>query len=121
MITDYYYNPKEFSKAWDFPKVSGFADSKDLSVLIKSYTDAMNEMQKDIEKKSAKEVQVGGNHYKVAGSNMQPWDIIDAWELNYYAGTVLKYLLRYKHKNGKEDLLKARHFLDKMIEDYENS
>lgn len=69
--------------------------------------------------KTSSDYQVGGDHYK--GKAMQPWDIIDAWELDYYAGTVLKYLLRYKYKNGKEDLEKARHFLDKMIEDYENA
>jgi len=64
---------------------------------------------------SARDIQVGGQHYK--DKAMQPWDIIDAWELDFYAGSVLKYLLRAKYKNGVEDLKKARHFLDKMIED----
>lgn len=69
----------------------------------------------------AKAVQVGGDHYKKAkASNMQPWEIIDAWELDYYAGNVLKYLLRHNYKGGKEDLKKARHYLDKMIEDYDD-
>lgn len=64
---------------------------------------------------SARDIQVGGQHYK--DKAMQPWDIIDAWGLDFYAGNVLKYLLRAKYKNGVEDLKKARHFLDKMIED----
>lgn len=64
---------------------------------------------------SARDIQVGGQHYKVKA--MQPWDIIDAWGLDFYAGNVLKYLLRAKYKNGIEDLKKARHYLDKMIED----
>lgn len=64
---------------------------------------------------SARDIQVGGQHYK--DKAMQPWDIIDAWGLDFYAGSVLKYLLRAKYKNGVEDLKKARHFLDKMIED----
>ena len=64
---------------------------------------------------SARDVQVGGQHYK--DKAMQPWDIIDAWGLDFYAGNVLKYLLRYKHKGGVEDLKKALHYLDKLIED----
>jgi hypothetical protein len=61
--------------------------------------------------------QVGGNHYKRAH---QPWEIIEEWELNYWAGNVLKYLLRYKYKNGVEDLEKAKHYLEYLIK-YENS
>lgn len=70
-----------------------------------------------VQAKPAIERQVGGSHYKDKGSSMQPWAIIDAWELDFYGGNVLKYLLRAKHKGGLEDLQKARHYLDKMIED----
>lgn len=35
----------------------------------------------------------------------------------YLVGTVVKYLFRYPHKNGVEDLKKARWFLDKLIEE----
>jgi hypothetical protein len=80
------------------------------------------EMKKMIEKQpakspSSKDMQVGGDHYRQV-PNMQPWDIIDAYGLDYYAGNVLKYLLRHKKKNGKEDLEKARHYLTKMIDSY---
>jgi len=64
----------------------------------------------------ARASQVGGHHYK--DKAMQPWDIIDAWELNFYAGNVVKYILRYRHKDGLQDLQKARHYIDKLIEDY---
>lgn len=57
--------------------------------------------------------QVGGDHYKRAH---QPWEIIEEWELDYWAGNVVKYILRYKHKNGVEDLEKARHYLDYLIQ-----
>lgn len=70
---------------------------------------------------TAFDTQVGGSHYKAAGATMQPWAIIDAWGLDYYAGTVLKYLLRYPYKGGVEDLKKARHFLDRMIEKYDEN
>lgn len=66
---------------------------------------------------SAMVKQVGGNHYKEKGLSMQPWAIVDAWGLDFYAGNVLKYLLRYRYKDGVKDLRKARHYLDKMIED----
>ena len=61
--------------------------------------------------------QVGGNHYKSFA--IQPWDIIDEYNLSFYEGNVLKYLLRHKH-NRLEDLQKARHYLDKVIEDYKD-
>lgn len=70
------------------------------------------------EPKTAFERQVGGSHYKTVGASMQPWAIIDAWALDYYSGTVLTYLLRYPYKGGVEDLKKARHVLDRMIEKY---
>lgn len=56
--------------------------------------------------------QIGGNHYKRAH---QPWEIIEEWNLNYWAGNVLKYLLRYPYKNGVEDLEKAKHYLEYLI------
>lgn len=59
-------------------------------------------------------MQVGGSHYQKG--SIQPWDIIDAWGLDFYEGNVIKYLLRWKHKDGVEDLKKARHYLDKLIE-----
>ena len=40
---------------------------------------------------------------------------------SYYLGNVIKYILRYKSKNGLEDLKKAREYLNKMIEEYENA
>ena len=56
--------------------------------------------------------QVGGTHYKRAH---QPWEIIEEWGLDYWAGNVVKYILRYKFKNGVEDLEKAKHYLESLI------
>lgn len=59
--------------------------------------------------------QVGGEHYRQTG--VQPWDVIDAWGLDFYAGNALKYLYRAGRKGPKvEDLKKARHYIDKLIE-----
>ncbi len=57
--------------------------------------------------------QVGGDHYNK--HKMQPFDIIDEYGLNFYEGNVLKYLLRWRNKNGSEDLLKAKHYLEELI------
>lgn len=58
--------------------------------------------------------QVGGNHYQ--GGDLQPIDVIDAFHLDFYEGNALKYLLRHGKKNGKEDLLKAIHYIEFIIE-----
>ena len=71
-------------------------------------------------KLSAFDTQVGGDHYKKQGATIQPWAIIDAWGLDFYAGNVLKYILRHQYKDGVEDLKKARHYLDRMIEKAED-
>jgi hypothetical protein len=57
--------------------------------------------------------QVGGNHYQLP---IEPWDYIVANNLGYLEGNVIKYVTRYKQKNGIEDLLKAQHYLEKLIE-----
>lgn len=64
-----------------------------------------------------KGAQVGGDHYQK--SELQPWDIFLAWGLDPWTANVVKYSLRYPYKNGKEDLLKARHYLDYLIEHYD--
>ena len=78
--------------------------------------DVLNEPHKSPAEKArgkASSKQVGGTHYKQ--ETIQPWDIIDEYELGFYEGNVLKYLLRDKG-NKKEDLEKAVHYLEKIIE-----
>lgn len=67
------------------------------------------------EEKKQSERQVGGDHYKNKGG-LQPIDVIDAWELDFYEGSALKYLARHKRKNGAEDLDKAIHYLQLLKE-----
>ena len=59
--------------------------------------------------------QVGGTHYNKY-KDFQPWDAWRLWNLNAFQGAILKYVVRYRDKNGIEDLKKARHYLDKLIE-----
>ena len=58
--------------------------------------------------------QVGGNHYK--SFKIQPVEFIHINGLGYIAGNIIKYVCRYKVKNGIEDLRKARHYIDMLIE-----
>ena len=58
--------------------------------------------------------QVGGNHYK--NYPIQPVEYALANKLNYAQSNVVKYVTRYKDKNGKEDLLKAIHYLELLVE-----
>ena len=66
------------------------------------------------EKGSANSIQHGGNHYKQ--HTYETWDVIADWGLGYFDGNAVKYLSRWRHKNGVEDLRKARHYIDKLIE-----
>lgn len=63
---------------------------------------------------NALNTQVAGSHYK--DMKIQPVEYIIANELGFCEGNVVKYVSRYKNKNGVEDLKKARHFLDILIE-----
>lgn len=45
-------------------------------------------------------------------------DYIISHSMNYLEGNLVKYVTRYKFKNGLEDLLKAKWYLDRLIEDY---
>jgi len=63
---------------------------------------------------TANDVQVAGTHYK--DKAIQPWDYVVANNLGYLEGNIVKYISRWKDKGGMDDLKKARHYLDKLIE-----
>ena len=58
--------------------------------------------------------QEGGTHYQT--KVIQPWDYILANDIPFLEGSIIKYLTRWRDKNGLEDLKKAQHFLEKLIE-----
>lgn len=63
--------------------------------------------------------QVGGSHY--VDKAVQPWDAMQAWMTpeqfkGFLRGNAIKYLARCDDKGGVQDLEKARHYLDKLIE-----
>ena len=56
---------------------------------------------------------VSPDHYK--GKGMEVIDVIDAFDLDLYQGSVVQYVIRYKKKEGLTDLKKAKWYLDRMI------
>ena len=61
--------------------------------------------------------QVGGNHYQVA--KIQPWDIMAAYGLDPWSANVVKYILRFPYKAGRQDLEKAQHYIEYLITHYD--
>ena len=67
---------------------------------------------------SAYDKQIGGTHYRKM--KIQPSRFVIENKLLFPEGNVIKYISRHQYKGGKEDLLKAKHFIDMIIErDYE--
>ena len=62
----------------------------------------------------ALETQVGGDHYK--DMQIQPIEYILKNNLGYCEANVVKYISRWQSKNGIEDLRKARHYIDLLID-----
>lgn len=58
--------------------------------------------------------QVDGDHYKNLA--IQPAVYSFKNKLNWHQGEIIKYVTRYKNKNGKVDLEKAKHLIDMLIE-----
>jgi hypothetical protein len=65
------------------------------------------------------EVQIGGNHY--TKNKIQPIEYILANDLDFCEGNIIKYITRYKDKNGIEDLQKAKHYIELLINNYETT
>lgn len=68
---------------------------------------------------SALDTQVGGDHYSKLA--IQPVEYITKNKLSYLEGNVIKYITRHRFKGGKEDLRKAQHYINMILEmEYEN-
>jgi hypothetical protein len=58
--------------------------------------------------------QVGGNHYKKY--KIQPVEFIIKNNIGFVEGNIIKYILRFKEKGGVQDLLKAKHYIELLID-----
>lgn len=64
---------------------------------------------------TANEHQVGGSHYKNA-EQFEHWDLCLAVGMGYLEGNATKYVSRWRKKAGLQDLQKALHYVDKLLE-----
>jgi hypothetical protein len=67
----------------------------------------------------ADDLQIGGDHYKSMG--VQPWKAMESWMTpeqfaGFLRGNAIKYLARCDAKGGLDDIKKARHYIDKLVE-----
>ncbi len=86
--------------------------------MLKSIDTVIDEMDTALDKQ-AKSRQIGGDHYTT--KSIQPWDAMEAWMskeefVGFLRGNALKYLARCNEKGGIEDVKKAQHYLEKMLE-----
>ena len=65
---------------------------------------------------SVKDKQVGGSHYQL---EIQPIDFIVKNNIPFREANVIKYITRHREKNGKQDIEKAIHYLEMILEDYD--
>jgi hypothetical protein len=67
----------------------------------------------EVKGSSALDHQEGGSHYKLP---IQPVEFITKNKLGFCEGNVVKYITRWRSKNGLQDLLKVKHYVDLLIE-----
>lgn len=75
-------------------------------------SDGMTEMY--MEEATALQKQVGGSHY--AEMAIQPIEFITANNLSFLEGNIIKYVCRHKNKNGADDIKKAIHYCELLLQ-----
>lgn len=88
-------------------------DLRDLDMIVNA-TDTQDAPPLEKGKPAWATLQVGGMHYK--SLTIQPAEFSIANGLGFCEGNVVKYVTRWKAKGGVQDLRKARHYLDMLIE-----
>ena len=80
---------------------------------VKDYIKRMDSLYKT-KPESSYDKQIGGTHYRKI--KIQPSKFVIENKLLFPEGNVIKYICRHPYKGGKEDLEKAKHFIDMIIE-----
>lgn len=98
----------------DFGLIESASDEPPKPVIKPINEKTVNEIKRTVNYDATKP-----SHYQ--GKSMQVFDVLNEFltpEENhgFYVGNIIKYVVRFKGKNGKEDLLKAREYLNKLID-----
>jgi len=88
--------------------------NNDYSYFVEKPKQVVENKGNTMENKSALATQAGGNHYKIMG--IQPVEYIQANNLDYFEGNVVKYVTRHKNKGKEQDIKKAIHYLQLILE-----
>jgi hypothetical protein len=75
-------------------------------------SDGMTEMY--MEEATALQKQIGGSHY--AEMAIQPIEFITANQLSFLEGNIIKYVCRHRNKNGADDIKKAMHYCELLLQ-----
>ena len=86
-----------------------FDDKKHAPIAV-----GMADIEREQEQATASATQVGGDHY--CNMAIQPAEYAQLNNLNFIEGCVVKYVSRHRNKNGAEDIKKAIHFLNLLLE-----
>ena len=70
--------------------------------------------RKTLNSDSSYDKQIGGSHYQ--GMSIQPSQFVIENKMLFPEGCAIKYIIRHQDKGGKDDLLKAIHFIEMIIE-----
>ena len=70
--------------------------------------------KKTLNSNSSYDKQIGGSHYQ--GMSIQPSQFVIENKMLFPEGSAIKYICRHSKKDGKQDLLKAIHFIEMIIE-----
>lgn len=93
-----------------------FIERSNAPIVNPQITDAVTQFKPS---NKADDLQIGGDHYKNMG--VQPWKAMESWMTpeqfaGFLRGNAIKYLARCDAKGGLDDIKKARHYIDKLVE-----
>ena len=111
--TSYYIDDKPVSESEYFKKLHNYSAGEKVKSLADVTPDEWDALRRAPEQR-ALDRQVAGNNYKKF--KIQPAEFCYVNDIPYLEATAIKYLCRWKDKGGIQDLEKAKHFIDLLIE-----
>lgn len=111
--TCYYIDNIPVSESQYFKKLHNYSAGEVVKSLNDVTPDEWDALRRAPEQR-ALDRQVAGNHYKKF--KIQPAEFCYVNDIPYLEATAIKYLCRWKDKGGIQDLEKAKHFIDLLIE-----